>query len=930
MAEVSVREFSKTVGTPIERLLVQLSEAGLPHAAEADLLSDQDKERLLSYLRRVHGKDDEGPGRAPRRKITLKRRQVSEISVAPSPRETRGTGGRPAGRKRTVKVDVLRSRTFTRPSGEPAGPTREALRDQEVAKSHLIEEARAHRRTLDERLRADNEARAREEVRRQKELELAAERERELAETKLREEAEAREEAKAREEARAREEVERAAVATEAAQGPIEAAPPPPASPPPAEPSSVESATAAEPTPVPAPSPPATGPAKPPADAPGRPPRKEPARTSGREPGQTDSRKTERKGREDRDRRRDRGELHVRSDRSGRRRSRPRRQLRRAVTTATQHIFERPTGPVIREVSVPETITVGELAHAMSIKAAEVLKTLMNLGSMMTINQTLDQDTATLVVEEMGHIAKPFNKNALEEEITAAAWTEDLESVSRAPVVTVMGHVDHGKTSLLDRIRKSNVADGEAGGITQHIGAYHVQTEGGAITFLDTPGHAAFTAMRARGSRVTDIVILVVAADDGVMPQTDEAIQHSKAAGVPIVVAVNKIDREEAQPEQVMRELAGKELVPEEWGGDTIFVNVSAMTGENIDGLLEAVLLQAELLELKAPVDGPGRGVVIESRLDRGRGPVATVLIQSGTLRRGDILLAGSEFGRVRGLVDERGQEALEAGPSTPVEVLGLSAPPEAGDEAVVVPSERKAREIAALRQARIGEQRLARQQAAKLENVFSQMKREEARTLNIVLRADVQGSAEAIGDALLKLSTDEVRVNMVSSGIGGIRETDVNLAIASGALIVGFNTRTDATARRLIEREGVAIRYFSVIYEVIDVVRAALSGMLAPEVREEIVGIAEVRNVFRVRRFGAIAGCLVVEGAVRQSLPIRVLREDVVIFEGELESLRRFEDDVAEVSAGTECGIGVRSYDDVRVGDKIEVFRRIELERTV
>ena len=526
MAEVSVREFSETVGTPIERLLVQLSEAGLPHAAEADLLSDKDKERLLSYLRRVHGKDDDA-GRSPRKKITLKRRQVSEISIAPSPRETRGAGGRLAGRKRTVKVDVLRSRTIVRPTEEAAGPTVEALREQEAAKSHLVEEARAHRRTLDERLRVDNEARAEEEVRRRREQEEAEAHERELAE------------------ARAREEAARAEAAAAAAEtAPV--------------------ADSAEPTAEPAaPAPESTPPAP---ETAAKPARKEPARAPIREPGRSDPRRSERKGREERDRRKDRGELHVRSDRSGRRRSRPRRQFRRTVATQTQHIFERPTGPVVREVSVPEAITVGELAHAMSIKAAEVLKTLMNLGSMVTINQTLDQDTATLVVEEMGHIAQPINTNALEEEVIAAAQTDDGDTAARAPVVTVMGHVDHGKTSLLDRIRTTDVAGGEAGGITQHIGAYHVQTERGAITFLDTPGHAAFTAMRARGSRVTDIVILVVAADDGVMPQTDEAIQHSKAAGVPIVVAVNKIDREDAQPERVMQELAGKELVPESWG----------------------------------------------------------------------------------------------------------------------------------------------------------------------------------------------------------------------------------------------------------------------------------------------------------------------------------------------------------------------------
>ena len=901
MAEVSVKEFSETVGTPIDRLLMQLSEAGLPHVAEADLLSDQDKERLLSYLRRVHGGEDGGAGRSPHKKITLKRRQVSEISIAPSPRETRGPGGRIVGRKRTVKVDVLRSRAFFRPTDESAAPTVEVLREQEAAKSHLVEEARAHRRTLDERLRTDNEARAAEEVRRRREQEQEQARERELAE------------------ARAREEAARAeAAAAEAARAP---APPTPegVDEPPAATESAP-ATAAE----------AAEPAAPADEASSKAARKDAPRAPVREPGRSDARKGDRKGREERDRRKDRGELHVRSDRSGRRRSRPRRQLRRAVTTQTQHTFERPTGPVVREVSVPETVTVGDLAHAMSIKAAEVLKALMNLGSMVTINQTLDQDTAILVVEEMGHIARPINKNALEEEIIAAARTDDAELVARAPVVTVMGHVDHGKTSLLDRIRSTEVAAGEMGGITQHIGAYHVETDRGAITFLDTPGHAAFTAMRARGSRVTDIVILVVAADDGVMPQTDEAIQHSKAAGVPIVVAVNKIDREDANPERVMQELAGKDLIPEAWGGDTMYVNVSALTGERVDELLDAVLLQAELLEIRSQAEGPARGTVIESRLDRGRGPVATVLVEGGTLQRGDILLAGGEFGKVRGLVDERGSDVARAGPSMPVEVLGLSAPPEAGDEAVVVPSERKAREIASQRQTRTREQRIARQQAAKLENVFNQMGKEEAQALNVVLKADVQGSAEALSDALLKLSTDEVRVNMVSSGIGGIRETDVNLAIASGAIVIGFNTRADVAARRLIEREGVGIRYFSVIYDVIDMVRSALSGMLAPEIREEIVGLAEVRDVFRVRRFGAIAGCLVVEGTMRRNLPIRVLRDEVVIFEGELESLRRFKEDVTDVVSGTECGIGVRSYDDVQVGDKIEAFRRVEMERTV
>ena len=906
MAEVSVREFSETVKTPIDRLLVQLSEAGLPHAAEADLLSDQDKERLLSYLRRVHGKDEDGAGR-PRGQLTLKRREVSELSIAPSPRETRGAGARTSVRNRTVKVEQRRSRTFGRRGIEPAAPTTEALRDQEAAKSHLVREAHAHRRTLDERLRADSEARAAEEARRRNARESAEEHAPEPEESKPRVEPVARVEPAEEQQAPPEAPTLPGDASARPAKEPVKEEEPAPA--------------AEIPAPVSAPS----G-----SEAAAKTARKDSARPPVREPGRSGHGKGERRGREERERRKERGQLHVRSDRSGRRKPRPRRPLRKAVATPTQHSFERPTGPVVREVNVPEAVTVGELAHAMSIKAAEVLKTLMNLGSMMTINQTLDQDTAILVVEEMGHVARPINENALEEEVIAAARTEGGAVVSRAPVVTVMGHVDHGKTSLLDRIRSTDVAGSEAGGITQHIGAYHVVTERGAVTFLDTPGHAAFTAMRARGSRVTDVVILVVAADDGVMPQTDEAIQHARAAGVPIVVAVNKIDREDAQPERVMQELSGKGLIPEAWGGDTMFVNVSALTGEHLQELLDAVLLQAELLEIEARADGPAQGVVIESRLDRGRGPVATVLVQGGILQRGGILLAGSEFGKVRGLVDERGREVERAGPSMPVEVLGLSAPPEAGDEAVVVPNERKAREIAALRLTRTREQRIARQQAAKLENVLSQMDKDEAKTLNVVLKADVQGSVEALGDALLKLSTEEVRVNIVSSGIGGIRETDVNLALASGAIIIGFNTRADVAARRVIEREGVGIRYFSVIYDVLDMVRTALSGMLAPEVREEIVGVAEVRDVFRVRRFGAVAGCLVLEGAVQRSLPIRVLRDEVVIFEGELESLRRFKEDVTEVVAGTECGIGVRSYDDVRAGDKIEVFRRVETERAV
>ena len=636
----------------------------------------------------------------------------------------------------------------------------------------------------------------------------------------------------------------------------------------------------------------------------------------------------ERGGRRERGRR-SREELHVASDKAGRRRK---KQKSRPVvrTQPARHAFEMPTAPVVREVVIPETITVGELAQKMSIKATELIKALMGLGMMVTINQVIDQDAAIIVVEELGHTPKPVKESSIEEEVLQAGGVADYPAAPRAPVVTVMGHVDHGKTSLLDYIRTAKVAAGEAGGITQHIGAYHVETPRGSVTFLDTPGHAAFTAMRARGARATDIVVLVVAADDGVMPQTVEASTHAKAANVPIVVAVNKIDREDADPERIRHALAGHEIVPEEWGGENMFVDVSALTGQGVDSLLDAISLQAEVLELSAPEEGPARGVVVESRIERGRGPVATVLVQSGRLAKGDILLAGQEFGRVRGLFDETGAEASSAGPSIPVEVLGLSGLPDAGDEAVVVADERKAREIATFRHGRHREVRLARQQSAKLENVFEQMKEGATHTLNIIVKADVQGSVEALRDALTQLSTDEVKVNVVTAAAGGISETDANLAVASSAIIIGFNVRADAAARRVIEAEMVDLRYFSVIYDVIDTVKQAMSGMLAPEFREEIIGIAEVRDIFRSKRFGNIAGCRVSEGTVRRSNPIRVLRDSVVIYEGELESLRRFQDDVNEVRAGTECGIGVRNYNDVKVGDQIEVYERIQLQRTL
>jgi len=591
--------------------------------------------------------------------------------------------------------------------------------------------------------------------------------------------------------------------------------------------------------------------------------------------------------------------------------------------------FTKPTTPIVHDVTLPETLTVAELAQKMSVKAAEVIRIMMKMGTMVTINQMIDQETASIVVEEMGHIPKLLKENEIEDSLIKTG-EQTGERVPRSPVVTIMGHVDHGKTSLLDYIRVTKVVAGEAGGITQHIGAYHVDTPKGTVCFLDTPGHAAFTAMRARGAKVTDIVILVVAADDGVMPQTIEAIQHAKAAEVPIIVALNKIDKPEANSEKVKQELVAKEVVPEEWGGNTMFVPVSAKTGEGIDELLISILLQAEVLELSTVAEGLATGVIIESRLDKGRGAVATVLVQSGTLKKGDIMLAGKEYGRVRAMLDENGKPIEKAGPSIPVEVLGLSGVPSAGDETVIVPDERKAREIALFRQGKYREVKLAKNQAAKLENMFSHLQTGQVNTLNIVLKADVNGSVEALSDALTKLSNDEVKVKIIASGAGGINESDANLAVASNAILIGFNVRADAGAKRLIKEEEVDLHYYSVIYEAIDEVKQALSGLLTPEVKEEIIGLAEVRQVFRSPKLGSVAGCLVVDGVVKRNNPIRVLRENVVIFEGELESLRRFKDDVLEVKAGTECGIGVKNYNDVKEGDQIEVYQKTTVARTL
>jgi translation initiation factor IF-2 len=864
MSDVTVRELAEVVGIPVDRLLVQLGKSGLPHTDADQPLNEQDKAQLLTHLRRLHGKAETEA--ATPSKITLKRKSVNELKVSSQ------------GRKKTVTVEVRKRRIFERGADEQVAvelvdESGEADR-MEAAKRALHEEAKRRHQDLDERLRAEEEVRERERDERRLEEEqrrLAAEerkKEQELAE-KREQEAVAEKSAPA----------EPPEVVVDTAQAEVEAK------------------LAAE----------------------------QVAAVSAK---RSDSRKGERAAKKADKAKHGREELHVASEKSGRRRKKP--KARPVIkSTPSRHAFEMPTAPMVREVSIPETLSIAELAQKMSIKASDLIKVMMNLGSMATINQVIDQETAAIVVGELGHKPKLLKADAIEDELLSVV-EEGPEGKPRPPVVTIMGHVDHGKTSLLDFIRRSKVADAEAGGITQHIGAYHVSTEKGELSFLDTPGHAAFTAMRARGAKVTDIVVLVVAADDGVMPQTIEAAQHARAAGVPIIVAVNKIDRADADPERIKQELANHEVIPEAWGGDTIFMHVSAKTGEGVDELLESILLQAEVLELRAPDTGPARGVIIESRLDRGRGPVATMLVQGGVLAKGDIVLAGQEFGRVRGLFDQTGNEITAAGPSIPVEILGLSGTPEAGDEAVVVPDERKAREIALHRQGRLREVRLARQQATKLENVFDQMGEGAANVLNVVVKADVQGSVEALRQALTELSMDEVKVNVVAAGTGGISETDVNLAIASRAIVIGFNVRADASARKLIESEGIDLHYFSVIYDVIDTVKQSISGMLSPEIREEIVGIAEVRDVFRSKKFGAIAGTIVMEGYIRRNNPIRVLRDNIVIYEGELESLRRFKDDVNEVKSGTECGIGVRNYNDVKVGDQIEVFEKVQVERSL
>ena len=886
MAQVTVQQLAEVVGASVDRLLMQMKEAGLPHSAAEEAVSDEDKQTLLAFLKRSHGESEAAPKR-----ITLKRKTISTLRTA-------GSQGR-----KTVNVEVRKKRTYVkRDPGELAAEAG-AMAQEEMAEQDTVEEITAAEDSVAQVateapvevvqeapvVEAPAEAEFVDEDLSNVDPEILRQRAAERRKLKEAEEASARQaalQARKEEEERRKEEaqVRPAGEAKEAVK---------------------------------------------------RPKRLHEARTAA----QDDEQKRKQRGKLDRTsplaRGKKRGHNLSLSDleaaESGLARRRGgRKKIKASHAEHSKHGFEMPTERKVHEVQLADMISVGSLAQQMSVKAGEVIKELMKLGVMANINQMIDQDTATLVVEELGHIPKLVSADVLEEKLEETLSQQEGTLESRAPVVTVMGHVDHGKTSLLDYIRKSRVASGEAGGITQHIGAYHVETDHGMISFLDTPGHAAFTAMRARGAKSTDIVILVVAADDGVMPQTIEAVKHAKAAGVPLIVAINKMDKEGADPERVKNELSAQEVIPEDWGGDTQFIPVSAHTGEGVSDLLDAVLLQAEVLELTAARDVPAQGIVIESRLDKGRGPVASLLIQSGTLRRGDVVLAGLQYGRVRAMLDENGQPIEEAGPSIPVEILGLNGTSDAGDQFAVVESEKRAREIADFRHTKSRDSKLERQQATKLDNMFASMTAGERKTLNVVLKADVRGSLEAIQAALMELGNDEVQVNVVVGGVGGITETDVNLAVTSGAVIFGFNVRADGAARKLVESEGVDLRYYNVIYNLIDDVKHALTGMLAPELREEIVGIAEVRDVFSSPKFGQIAGCMVIEGTVYRSKPIRVLRDNVVIYEGELESLRRFKDDASEVRNGMECGIGVKNYTDVKVGDLIEVFEVKEIARTL
>ena len=876
MGQTSVLQFAGELGLPAELLLEQLKSAGVNKVASSDQLTEADKELLLTYLRKEHGQ-------APKNKITLTRKQNTEIKKTDS-----------SGKARTIQVEVRKKRVLVRneeASEQPAvvepiveEPVIEAVIPEviaepvveepvieavipEVIAEPVVEEPVVTKSVKPSLLSPEQIAQRASEAKRHEAL-MAMQMEdlrkkQELAQKRLDEEA--------------KKAAEAAAAAAKLSAGTLH-----------------------------------------------KPVAKEGVKTEDK------SAKKGAKNKEWADAENKKRGIKTRGDVNmgqGWRAQKSKAKSQR--NDEAEHAFNAPTEPIVHEVLVPETITVADLAHKMAVKAGEVIKVLMKMGMMVTINQVLDQETAIILVEEMGHVATAAAANDPETFLDDADHAEAIQE-ARPPVVTVMGHVDHGKTSLLDYIRRSRVASGEAGGITQHIGAYHVETPRGMVTFLDTPGHEAFTAMRARGAKATDVVILVVAADDGVMPQTIEAVHHAKAAGVPLVVAVNKIDKPEANSERVKQELVAEEVVPEDWGGDVMFVEVSAKTGQGIDNLLEAVLLQAEILELKAPKNTPAKGLVIEGRLDKGRGPVSSILVQSGTLKRGDMILAGSAFGRVRAMLDEAGNDIKEAGPSIPVEILGLSDVPNAGEEVIVLNDERKAREIALFRQGKFRDVKLAKQQASKLENMFDQMAEGEVKTLGLIIKSDVQGSYEALSTSLQKLSTAEVKVNIIHTGVGAVTESDANLAVASKAVLIGFNVRADAGARKLIESSGVDVRYYNIIYEAVDEIKAALGGMLSPEKKESATGLVEIREVFRISKVGAIAGCYVLDGVIKRNSKVRVLRGDVVIHTGELDSLKRFKDDVKEVKSNFECGLSLKNFNDIEVGDMLEVFEVVEVARTL
>ncbi|HMH69569.1 MAG TPA: translation initiation factor IF-2 [Pinirhizobacter sp.] len=943
MSDVTIKQLAQVLGMPVDKLLGQLGEAGMKFSDEGQVISSTEKVKLLGFLRRTHGKGEaaaEVEDAAPRQ-ITLKRRTVNEIKV-------NSGSGRGAGAAKTVNVEVRAKRTYVKRGtiGDDAGV--DAEREE------------AARKLQESRVQQELEEAARAEAEQRRAIEAQA------AEEARRVEAERAEAARLAAEASRAVATADAKPVEAAVEGSIPAATPAAAAPVAPERSSSTDHSSfglilprvheprkrvIKPTPAPAPAPVAVvaAPVVPPAVAP------RPAAAAGARPApgavaaSNDSRGNAKPrhgggGRGDREaggKRFAAGELHLseadrarRSGKGARGKARGRVEAPRGgASSGGPHGFTRPTAAVVRDVVVTDANLVADLAQKMAVKGAEVVKALFKMGVMATINQTIDHDTAVLVVEELGHNAVRASEDDAEAALQAHTQTNELEGekLPRPPVVTIMGHVDHGKTSLLDYIRRTKVASGEAGGITQHIGAYHVDTPKGVITFLDTPGHAAFTSMRQRGAQSTDIIVLVVAADDGVMPQTIEAVKHAKAAKVPLIVALNKMDKDSANPDNVKQGLSQLQVIPEDWGGDTQFVPVSAKTGMGVDALLDAISVQAEVMELRAVADGRASGVVIESSLDRGRGPVATVLVQQGTLRKGDFLVCGIEYGRMRALVDEAGRQVDEAGPSIPVQVLGLSGVPESGDDFVAVEDERLARQVAAERQQKRRETRLVGTKSNRLEDIMAQMgKGEGQQVLNILVKADVQGSVEALRDSLTQIGNEMVRVNVIASGVGGITESDATLAAAAKALVIGFNVRADASARKVIETGGLDVRYFSIIYDVIDQVRQAASGLLAMEIREEIIGIAQVRDVFRSSKFGAVAGCMVTEGSVKRSKPIRVLRDNVVVFEGELESLRRFKELVDEVRNGMECGIAVRQYNDVKVGDQIECFERIEVARTL